>query len=403
MSETADVVIIGGGVMGCAIAYNLGLKGVKAIVIEKSDIGGEASGSNGGGVRQSARNLSEMPLAMASVKLYGQLHEELGMDVEYVRKGNLRLCLNEAELAELKNSVKAQKDFGLDLEMVDTKGVKEILPLASGDILGASWCPTDGHANPFLVTYAFMKRARELGAIFHTQEEVVEINLKKSRVVAVTTNKRRIETNQVLNAAGTAGRKIAKMVGLDLPMKFLFSEALITEETAPLFPQMIGSARGAYYGRQTTHGSVFWGGFIGIEDFVYSHDGTKPVYNCIAPSSARGLIDLLPVMKKLNVIRTWSGIIAAMSDGIPVLGRTDEVEGYISATGFSGHGFGLGPIIGRLLSQVVVGEEPTLNLDAFKYDRFERGGQSACDCDNHAACTIGTASCPQKRNWLEHI
>ena len=98
MSKTADIVIIGGGIMGCATAYYLAKEGLKAVVIEKSDIGGEASGSNGGGVRQSARNLKEMPLAMESIRMYEGLHEELEMDVEYVQKGNLRLCTNDEEL-----------------------------------------------------------------------------------------------------------------------------------------------------------------------------------------------------------------------------------------------------------------------------------------------------------------
>ncbi|HSH69998.1 MAG TPA: FAD-dependent oxidoreductase, partial [Deferrisomatales bacterium] len=328
MAENADIVIIGGGVMGCAIAYNLAGRGLKPVVVEKSDIGGEASGANGGGVRQSARNLKEMPLAMASIRLYGQLADELGMDVEYVRKGNLRLCTTEAEVAEMTRSVASQRTTGLELEMVDARQVREILPLVAPDaVLGASWCPTDGHANPFLVTYGFMKRAKDRGAVFYTHEQVQEINLQKSRVVAVTTDKRRINTELVVNAAGVAGRKIANMVGLDLPMKPVFSEAMITEETAPLFPQMIGSAKGAYYGRQTVHGSVFWGGFIGIEDFIYQRQGDKPLYNCIAPAAAKGLVELFPVMEKLHVLRTWSGLIAGMSDGIPVLGTTPEVPG----------------------------------------------------------------------------
>ena len=104
MPNTADVVIIGGGVMGCSIAYNLAKEGLKPVVIEKSDIGGEASGSSGGGVRQSARNLKEMPLAMESIQMYGRLNEELEMDVEYVREGNLRLCTNEEEVELMRSA-----------------------------------------------------------------------------------------------------------------------------------------------------------------------------------------------------------------------------------------------------------------------------------------------------------
>lgn len=402
MPEKADLVIVGGGVMGCAMAYHLAKQGLKPVVIEKSDIGGEASGANGGGVRQSARNLKEMDLAMESIRLYGHLHEELGMDVEYVRQGNLRLCTEEAEVAAMTKSVEAQQGAGLDVRMVTGDEAREILPHLSDEIIGASWCPTDGHVNPFLVTYAFMKRAKEHGAIFYTQEEVVDINLQKSRVVGVTTNKRRISTDLVVNAAGVAGRKIANMAGLDFPMKPVFSEALITEATAPLFEQMLGSAKGIFYGRQTVHGSIFWGGFIGIEDYIYQRNG-KPMYNCIGPSASRSLIELFPVLAKLNVIRTWSGIIAAVSDGIPILGLCDEVPGFVFCTGFSGHGFGLAPVIGRVMSELIMDCEPSYSLKDFCYARFDRGGQSQCECRDNAACTIETASCPNKRSWLKNI
>ena len=387
--------------MGCAIAYNLAREGLKPVVVEKSDIGGEASGANGGGVRQSARNLKEMPLAMASVKLYGQLHEELGLDVEYVRRGNLRLCTTEAEVAAMAASVESQRGAGLELEMVDQSQVREIIPFISRDVIGASWCPTDGHVNPFLTTYAFMNKAKELGAVFYTQEEVADINLKKGRVAGVTTSKRRIATDTVVNAAGVAGRKVANLVGLDFPMKPVFSEALITEATEPLFQQMIGSAKGLFYGRQTVHGSVFWGGFIGIEDFIYERRG-KPMYNCIGPASARSLIDLFPIMAKLNVIRTWSGLIAAVSDGIPILGLTQEVPGYVFATGFSGHGFGLAPIIGRLLSEVIMDCSPSLSIEAFRYGRFDRGGQEEVPAPDQLQALEG-AVCPSKRAWLRNV
>ena len=185
MPEKADVIIIGGGVMGCAIAYNLAREGLKPVVIEKSDIGGEASGANGGGVRQSARNLKEMPLAIESIQIYGQLHEELGMDLEYVREGNLRLCTSEEELDTMRKSVENQKAANLELEMLDRKQVLNINPHIGEKVLGASFCPSDGHVNPFLVTYAFYQKAKSLGARFFTHEEVKDVRLQKSKVTGV--------------------------------------------------------------------------------------------------------------------------------------------------------------------------------------------------------------------------
>ena len=401
MPEKADIVIIGGGVMGCAIAYNLAKEGLKPVVIEKSDIGGEASGSNGGGVRQSARNLKEMPLAMESIQIYGQLHEELGMDVEYVREGNLRLCTSEEELETMRKSVESQKTVGLELEMLDRRQVLEVNPHVGEKVIGASYCPTDGHANPFLVTYGFFLKAKSLGARFHTHEEVREIRLQKGRVTAVITDKNTFETDLVVDAAGIAGRKIANMVGLDFPMRPLFSEALITEPYPPLFKQMIGHAKGLFYGRQTVHGPFFWGGFVGTEQYI--HREGKPLFHFIGPAISQLVIDFFPVLKKLHVIRMWSGLIAQMSDGIPVLGFAQEVPGFVMATGFSGHGFGLAPVIGRLISELIMDCKTSIPISDFCYGRFSKGSDHECSCQGNAACTTVTALCPRKREWLRSI
>jgi len=401
MPEKADIVIIGGGVMGCAIAYNLAKEGLKPVVVEKSDIGGEASGSNGGGVRQSARNLKEMPLAMESIQIYGQLHEELGMELEYVREGNLRLCTSEEELAAMRQSVANQKKAGLELEMLDRRQVLEINPHVGEKVIGASYCPTDGHVNPLLVTYGFFKKAKSLGARFCTHEEAKEIRLQKGRVSAVVTAKNIFETDLVVDAAGIAGRKVANMVGLDLPMRPVFSEALITEAYPPLFKQMVGHAKGLFYGRQTVHGSFFWGGFVGTEQFIYREG--KPLFHYIGPAISQMVIDFFPVLKDINVIRMWSGLIAQMSDAIPVLGFTQEVPGFVFATGFSGHGFGLAPVIGRLISELILDCKTSLPINDFCYGRFHKGADHECSCQGNAACTTITAVCPNKREWLKSI
>ena len=401
MPKKADAVIIGGGVMGCAIAYNLAKQGLKSVVIEKSDIGGEASGSNGGGVRQSARNLKEMPLAMESIQIYGQLHEELNMDVEYVRAGNLRLCTSEEELETMRQSVENQKTTGLELTMLDRKQVMDINPHIGEKVLGASFCPTDGHVNPFLVTYGFFKKAKNLGARFFTQEEVMEVRLKKSKITGVVTDKQIFETDLVVDAAGVAGRKVANMAGLDLPMRPVFSEALITEPYPPLFQQMVGHAKGLFYGRQTGHGSFFWGGFVGTEQFI--HREGKPLFHFIGPAISEMVIDYFPILKNLNVIRMWSGLIAQMSDALPVLGFAEEVPGFVFATGFSGHGFGLAPVIGRLIGELIMDCQPSIPINDFCYGRFSKGGDKECACQGNAACTTITAVCPNKREWLKSI
>jgi sarcosine oxidase subunit beta len=139
------------------------------------------------------------------------------MDVEYVREGNLRLCTSEEELETMRQSLENQKKVGLELEMLDRQQVLEINPHVGDKVIGASYCPTDGHVNPFLVTYGFFKKSKSLGARFYTHEEAMEIRMQKGRVSGVVTDKNTFETDLVVDAAGIAGRKVANMVGLDLP------------------------------------------------------------------------------------------------------------------------------------------------------------------------------------------
>jgi len=401
MSIAADVVIVGGGVIGCSIAYNLAKEGLKPVVIEKSDIGGQASGSNGGGVRQSARNLKEIPLAMESIRMYGELHEELGIDVEYVRKGNLRFCISEDDVVTMNKSVASQKATGLELEMLDRKEILELNPYVGEKVIGASYCATDGHANPLLVTNGFFLKAKRLGARFYPHEEVVDIKLRKGKVTAVVTDKQVIETDLVVNAAGVAGRKVANMVGLDIPMNPVFSEVMITECYPALFAQMIGHAKGLFYGRQTVHGSFLWGGFIGTEQFIYRSG--KPLFHYITPAVSKSIIDYFPVLKDIHIIRTWSGLIAGISDGIPVLGLTSEVPGFVFCTGFSGHGFGLAPVIGKVMSELILDCQVSIPIHDFCYGRFNESEDKECVCQGNATCTLTSSICPNKRAISRNI
>jgi sarcosine oxidase subunit beta len=318
-----------------------------------------------------------------------------------VREGNLRLCTSEEELDTMRKSVENQKAANLDLEMLDRKQVLSINPHIGDKVIGASFCPTDGHVNPFLVTYAFFQKAKSLGARIVTHEEVKDIRLQKNKVSAVITDKQTFETDLVVNAAGVAGRKVANMVGLDLPMRPVFSEAMITDPYPPLFKQMIGHAKGLFYGRQTVHGPFFWGGFVGTEQFI--HREGKPLFHFIGPAISSMVIDFFPILKDVNVIRTWSGLIAQISDAIPVLGYTEEVPGFVFATGFSGHGFGLAPVIGRLIGELIMDCQTSIPISDFCFGRFSKGGDQECACQGNAVCATVTAVCPNKREWLRSI
>lgn len=372
MGNTAEVIIIGGGIIGCATAYHLAKKGMSVIVLEKSDhIGNGGSSRNGGGVRQSGRDPRELPLAIYGVEhIWPNLSEELGINVEYHKEGNLRLGKTEKHLQILNGLTERAVACGLNVRMIDGDEVRRINPYLSEEVIGASWCPTDGHANPLVATLAFYKRARELGVTFITGEDVIRIEKIKGRARRVVTQTEVFEGEQIILAAGYESRAMAKTVGIDIPMKKDLIECLVTEAEPKMFGQMLGTADADFYGHQTEHGSFVFGGGSGFEG--YNDDGGKMSTSSVTASSiCRGIMKYIPKLKDAKIVRTWAGYEDVCVDGVPVLGPVEEVPGLILACAFTGHGFGISPVVGMLLTEVAAGEKTTLSLDAFRYDRFK--------------------------------
>lgn len=368
--KRSDVIIVGGGVIGSAIAYNLAKRQTKVIVIEKDEIGVGGSSRNGGGVRQSARDPREMPLAIHAVRhLWPGLSDELGADVEYHQEGNLRLGKTAEHMKILERIVDQGLASGLDLRIIRRDEIREICPYVSDEVIGASYCPTDGHGNPMRTTLAFYKRGRELGVEFVTGEDVQSIILRHGKAVGVKTDHETYEGDQILIAAGLGSRPIVNTVGIDLPMQKMMIEALITEAQPRMFPQMIGTAPSDFYGHQTDHGSFIFGGMNGLEQFT-SEESSPITRSITAPSICRAILGYFPFLSQVNIIRTWAGFLDEMADHVPVLSRVEEVPNLVLACGFSGHGYGISPAVGQVMSELILDDQPSISLDAFRYDRF---------------------------------
>jgi len=371
MGNCADVVIIGSGIIGNSTAYYLAKQGCSVIVLEKSNhIGNGGSSRNGGGVRQSGRDIRELPLAMYGVKnLWPTLSEELEMDVEYYQEGNLRLGKTDEHINILQGLTDKAVSSGLDVQMIDGFRAKEICPYLSDKVIGASWCPTDGHANPMLATLAYYRKARQLGVRFITGEDAVEIRKIRGKARQVVTSKTIYEGETIILAAGYDSRKIASTTGIDIPMTQAALEVLVTEAQAPMFYQMLGTAKADFYGHQSTHGSFVFGGSSGYEDV--NKDNGMPVTTSITASCiCRGIMKYFPCLEDVKIVRVWAGWIDVCVDHVPVISKVEEVPGLILACAFSGHGFGIAPTVGTLLSQLVVGEETVLDISELRYDRF---------------------------------
>lgn len=375
MKQTADVIIIGGGVVGCAAAYYLAKKGVKDIIVLEADksIGHGGSSRNGGGVRQSGRDVRELPYAMYAIQnMWPTLSEELGVDVEYYQKGNLRLGKTEAHLKKLNTLATNAQSVGLDVRMVDGKEVKEICPYLSDEIIGASWCPTDGHANPMMTTLAYYKRSVEMGVRYFTEAKVAELKKVKGKLRKVILETGEVfEADTVILAAGYESRYISRTVGIDVPMTRYFEEALVTEMQPHMFDIMLGTADADFYGHQAKHGSFVFGSESGLEEATDMAPEELRTNALTLSAGCRAIMGYIPLLKDAKIVRSWGGWLDLCYDGVPVISKVDEVPGLILACGFTGHGFGTAPSVGLMLAQMVLGEETVVDISPLRYDRFK--------------------------------
>ena len=359
-------------IIGNAIAYYLAKKGTDVIVLEGSDhIGNGGSSRNGGGVRQSGRDPRELPLVMYGIKnLWPSLSEELEVDCEYHQDGNLRLGKNDKHKQILEGLTERAVKVGLDVRMIDGDEVRRINPYLSDEVTCASWCPTDGHANPLTTTLGFYKTARKLGVRFITGEKVIELKKIKGRLKKVITPNNIYEADTVVVAAGYESKEILGTVGIDVPMSRVLIEALVTEAEPHMFDQMLGTAEADFYGHQTKHGSFVFGGSSGYEA-VNKDNGTPICSSITAPCICRGIMKYFPDLADAKIVRTWAGWADQMKDGVPVLGNVSEVPGLVLATGFCGHGFGIAPAIGHELADLIVDGKTSIDINALRYDRFK--------------------------------
>ena len=365
----AEVVIVGGGIVGCAAAYYLARRGKTVVLLEQSAIGGEASGRNGGGVRQQCRDRRERPLAMASVKLWVGLQAELGFDVEYIQGGNIRMATNEERMAALRREAEEELADGLVVEMWDRDELRRRAPYLSDVFIGAKYCPTDGTANPILASRAFGWAARRTGATLLTRTEAVHIDIQGGQVSSVTGRDREgdllIETPRVIHAGGPWTPRLSRTLGIQVPIEPARSVIAITQRLPFLFKEFVSSHDLGAYARQAREGHVHIGG-VGTPGTTF--DQTMPAASIAY--LARGAARIVPALQGASILRTCAGTLENTPDKVPIISPVDRITGYILASGFSGHGFCLGPIAGKLLSELIVDGEPSLPLHAFHLSRF---------------------------------
>jgi sarcosine oxidase subunit beta len=383
MSEkTADVVIIGGGVIGCAIAFYLSRQKVKVVLLEKRGLCSGTSGACDGTVfMQTKKPGVHLQLAMQSRRRFNWLQERLPLDIELETEGGIVIAESADELEALRRHVEEQRGAGLDVRLLDTALAREIEPNLAETILGAAYSPLDAQVNPLRLTLGFAEAARDLGADIRPHSPVVSVDTISGRIIAVQTKREKISTPVVVNAAGTFAPRIARMVGLEVPIEPRRGQLLVTESAPRLIRRVAISGRyilakydpdlAARKGEglsmeQTASGNLLLGAtreFVGFDTST-----TIEKLHRIAGQAIR----VLPALKNMKAIRAFAGLRPYTPDGYPFVGSVPQVEGFMMAAGHEGDGIAFAPLMGEIISQLIAGEKPALDIDEMKASRLAR-------------------------------
>ena len=366
----ADVVIIGGGINGCSLAYQLAKKEKKVVLCEKSYLCYGATGRCGAGIRQQWSTQENTELAIKSIKIFERLAKELGQEIGLRQGGYLIAVHDKKDMKQAEQNVKMQKKLGLDVSILTPDEIVDVVPILDVKgmkAVGATFCPTDGHADPFKTTHAYAKSAEKSGAKLYKFTNVTDIKTKNKRVESVITDKGEIKTDTVVNAAGAWSKQIAEMVDVKLPNKPFRKEILVTERVKPIFKAMVISFKDGIYFSQQDEGQILGGipipnersGYLTIPTFDFLHHMSKT------------LTRYAPSLKHVNVIRQWTGYYDVTPDARPILGEVEDLKGFIQCNGFSGHGFMLSPMVTKILTDYIVDKESPPILKHLMLSRFK--------------------------------
>ena len=420
IDKQADVVVIGGGIAGCATAYNLAKRGVSVVLVEKGEIAGEQSGRNWGWVSQ-MRSPAEAPLHILSHSVWATLSDELNADLEWVQSGGMYLAEDEESFERLQRQAVVMGELGMDVRALARGEVEALIPEIAGSWVGAYYNRNNGHADPVKTTTAFARAAQEYGVKVYTDCAAEHIEVSNGAVSSVVTERGEIQTSVVVCAAGAWSAKLGRMVGLDLPQRKVRATVARTSPM-PVFTR-INVWGGGVAVRQRIDGSLMIAGdgsadydvtlesfrhlrmflptyfrdrrgirlHVGVEllkdmarsmpwsaskKHPFAHTvGVEPRPNSKkVHDSLRSLFKLYPHLEgTVQIERAWAGYIDVTLDRVPVLGEVPEVKGFLFATGFSGHGFAMGPGVGVVMSELIVDGKISVDVHGLRYSRFAEG------------------------------
>lgn len=372
LPASAPVVIIGAGCIGTSIAYELGRRGVKGVVVvEKEQFAGMGSTAKAaGGIRAQFSTPLNVRLSMMSVARFKVFAEEMDTDPVYFPVGYLFLLGDEESWATFQKQAGMQRSLGLPVQTLTPQGAKAIVPeLVTDDLLGATFCLEDGLGDPNEVTQSYVKQARRLGAVFRFDESVTGLVMEGNRVTGVRTASGTISTPMVVNAAGPHAREIGTWAGLDVPVQPVRRHCFVTEPLPMArenLPMIVDMTTGVYMHRES--GGLLLGLANPEEPVGFNLTLNPEMLDRMWEPAARRV----PVLEtaEVSLKKGWAGLYETTPDHNSILGPPQAVQGLMLANGFSGHGFMHAPAVGQLITEWIVDGTPSLDLSPLRLERF---------------------------------
>jgi len=356
MIRTAEVVIVGGGVMGGSTAYHLARRGVRPVIIlERDQLASGSTSLSAGGIRYQFSSETNVRIMLESVPVFERFAEEFDTEIDFRQDGYLFLATTAETWADFQANVALQRRLGVPTRL----------------LIGGTFCPKDGYADPYSVAMGFARKARELGALISEKTEVTGVSMEGGRVTGVETPKGRIATPVVVNVAGAWSAQVGRMVGVDLPVKPYRRQIFVTHpfDALPQRIPMIIDFEPSFYFRREGPGIL-----MGMTDKDEpSSFNTNVDWDFLAQVVEKA-VHRAPLLERAGFMRGWGGLYAVTPDDNPIIGKdVGGVEGFYCAVGFSGHGFMQSPAVGRILADLITTGDAGLDLSEFRLERFARG------------------------------
>lgn len=375
--RTAEIAVIGGGILGCSTAYHLAKRGQKEVVLLEKDLLAQAStGLSVGGIRLQFSHPANIRLSQETLCLFEHFEEEFNVDIGFYQVGYLFMLQKKNTWEDFLSSVELQRQFNVPVEILSPEEIKHRWPyLEVSDIQGGTFCPKDGYADPHNVAMAFANKARKLGVRIEEKTKVTGIRVESSRVKGVETTKGPISAPIVVNAAGPWGGEVARMAGLEFPVKPYRRQVFMTKAFDAISKPipMVIDFDALFYFRGEGPGLI-----TGMSDRDEPPSFNTHVDWNFLEKVIEKAVHRAPVLEKAKILRGWGGLYAITPDENPIIGMMSQVKGFFCAIGFSGHGFQHGPAVGRILSELILDGYTDFDLTPFAYDRFgkiKEGGE----------------------------